>query len=87
MQSTLFSGSLGNSKRLTTMAKGFPTELRRAFLDTGALVFGGIGGAGAYYLMFGEYWILQTVFAIGGAWLAHYLVRQAMNRPSSSPKQ
>jgi hypothetical protein len=32
-------------------------------------------------------WILQTVFAIGGAWLAHYLVRQAMNRPSSSPKQ
>jgi hypothetical protein len=37
--------------------------------------------------MFGEYWILQTVFAIGGAWLAYYLVRQAMNRPSSSPKQ
>ena len=62
------------------MAKGYPTELRRAFL-------GGIGGAGAYYLMFGEYWILQTVFAIGGAWLAHYLVHQAMNRPSSSPKQ
>lgn len=60
MQSTLLSGSLGNSKRLTTMAKGFPTELVRAFLDTGALVFGGIGGAGAYYLMFGEYWILQT---------------------------
>jgi Na+/pantothenate symporter len=69
------------------MAKGYPTELRRAFLGTGALVFGGIGGAGAYYLMFGEYWILQTVFAIGGAWLAHYLVHQAMNRPSSSPKQ
>jgi hypothetical protein len=36
------------------MAKGFPTKLRRAFLDTGALVFGGIGGAGAYYHLFGE---------------------------------
>jgi hypothetical protein len=66
------------------MATGYPTELRRAFLDTGALVFGGIGGAGAYYFIFGEDWILQAVFAIGGAWLAHYLVRQATNRPSSS---
>jgi len=70
---------MGNKAPYHHMAKGFPTESRRAFLDRGALVFGGIGGAGAYYLMFGD--ILQTVLAIGGAWLAHYLVRQA-NEPA-----
>ena len=29
-------------------------------------------------------WVVRRYL---GAWLAHYLVRQAMNRPSSSPKQ
>jgi hypothetical protein len=56
------------------MPNGFRTELRKAFLEAGSLVFGGIAGAGASYLVFGEYWILQLAFAIGGAWLARYLV-------------
>jgi hypothetical protein len=59
------------------MPKGFRTELRKAFLEAGALVFGGIAGAGTACLVFGESWILQGVFAIGGAWLARYLVYRA----------
>ena len=62
------------------MPKGFRTELRKAFLEGGALVFGGIAGAGACYLMFGESWILQAAFAIGGAWLARYLVYLARSK-------
>ena len=54
------------------MPKGFLTELRQAFLEVGALVFGGIAGAGGCYLVFGESWILQAIFAIGGARLARY---------------
>lgn len=50
------------------------TELRRAFLDTGVLVLGGIAGACAAYLVFGEHWLRQVLFAIGGAWLGHYLL-------------
>jgi hypothetical protein len=59
------------------MAKGFRTELRQAFLEAGTLVFGGIAGAGAAYLVFGESWIFQGVFAIGGAWLTRHLVCRA----------
>ncbi len=59
------------------MRKGFRTELRKAFLETGTLVFGGLSGAGASYLLFGKSWILQAAFAIGGAWLARYLVCRA----------
>jgi hypothetical protein len=65
------------------MPKVDPTELSRAFLDTGALVVGGIGGAGLSYLIFGEQWALQATFAIGGAWLVHYLVAKN-RRPGAS---
>ena len=68
------------------MQTGNQTELRKALIETGTLVFGGIAGAGASYLIFGEHWILQAAFAITGAWLVRYLVGSA-HPNSGSPKQ
>jgi Na+/pantothenate symporter len=69
------------------MAEGFPRELRRAFLETGALVLGGIAGGGAAYFLFGAHWIVQALCAVGCAWLAHYLVMWAMRRSSDMPEK
>ena len=65
-----------------SMQTGNRSELRRAFIETGALVFGGIAGGAGAYLLFGDYWMLQAVSAIAGAWLVHYLVCSA--KPNSS---
>lgn len=45
-------------------------ESSKAFIETGALVLGGITGGGASYLVFGDSWILSAIFAVGGGWLA-----------------
>ena len=57
------------------------SELKRAFIENGALVFGGLAGGGGAYLLFGDQWILQVFAAIAGAWLVRYLV--CSTRPNS----
>ena len=64
------------------MQTGVRSELKRAFIENGALVFGGLAGGAGAYLLFGDQWILQAVSAIAGAWLARYLV--CSTKPNSS---
>lgn len=58
-----------------------PEELSKAFIETGALVLGGIAGGGLSYLLIGDQWFLNGVFAVAGAWLVHRLVAPAKSRP------
>jgi hypothetical protein len=68
------------------MQTGDRSELKRAFIETGALVFGGLAGGGGAYLLFGDRWMLQAASAIAGAWLVRYLA-SSFRANSTSSKQ
>ena len=49
-------------------------EYARAFIETGALVLGGITGGGVSYLIFGDDLFLNAALAVVGAWLARSFI-------------
>ena len=56
-------------------------EFSKAIIETGALVLGGIAGGGLSWVLIGDQWLLNGVFAVAGAWLVHRLAVPANGRP------